>query len=908
MFSQKYLKEKLKTYVNGNGRVVIFAEEQEKTALEKILLETSAAGAFFHVQVISCKTYLLNLFHKNHLFSYQPLSKATALMAVKASLEMSGLHYFKGLTVDAGLLETLLSAYEMMADIDLDMPVKRSGISREKWDELILMYRQFQKVKKNELFDCEIDRMAIPYLEKDVTYVSFSHAPYTRSREMLLEACHAVLLDEAGEAELSTYEKALDASYHQLQSGVIADFPVNLYEVQFSHQEIDLVIAEIEKHLKAGWRYQDMVVYVPDTGMLESFIRRCPYPCRYTALQTNTYELAFLDHLWQYFNTPDAENRSQLADLARLEDAVFDGWLADFEKGTTTKRLTLLEEMVSPSLLEDAHQLPEDLSLADFVLFVPLLITTSSKEASDALDRIEICQYHSPQLARHFKEAFLCGLNEDIYPSKISDKGLILNEELQAYYPWGTPLDHQNEEEWALVKKILVSADHCTVSCHYGSLDGTDCLPSLLFNHLKDLKGIKKAPNYPLPFMAVQSDEILERLEASAYQPEALAEAFAGKLYLKKGKMQISPSELESFNQCPFKHFMNYGLKLYPKKSSLETRTRFGNLMHDLLDQCSVLFNHDFMHHLAALERKFQILPDEQATLDERLSQLVSWMIARENFNCEQAEDKYLLSQFQPQFLNTLKMLLYHVQEGKFDLTYHELPVALSSDNVTYVGRIDRADVYGDYLKILDYKSSGKQLDLALCIQGFNIQMLVYLEILSRQKHLKKGAALYFNTSPRKLEANGKMNLDGTCSDDFVKSYQMEGYLLEDDLHQVMYGLDQNFVESKICHIRYVKSRDEYSGKLLKEDQWEHLITLIFKRMHAIVDDCFYRGDIRIYPAGSQESALRMKVSPCRYCDYADVCLKDAFYHEEREIRQYTKEELDRLLEGGDLDEPSRSI
>ena len=85
------------------------------------------------------------------------------------------------------------------------------------------------------------------------------------------------------------------------------------------------------------------------------------------------------------------------------------------------------------------------------------------------------------------------------------------------------------------------------------------------------------------------------------------------------------------------------------------------------------------------------------------------------------------------------------------------------------------------------------------------------------------------------------------------------------------------------------------------------LIEGIFSHLHKLVDRCFMEGDISIAPAGSEKLNVQMKVSPCQYCDYQDVCLRDPFYHEHREIVLLEKEKLEEFLEGGRQDGESHS-
>ncbi|WP_228483142.1 PD-(D/E)XK nuclease family protein, partial [Pseudomonas aeruginosa] len=61
------------------------------------------------------------------------------------------------------------------------------------------------------------------------------------------------------------------------------------------------------------------------------------------------------------------------------------------------------------------------------------------------------------------------------------------------------------------------------------------------------------------------------------------------------------------------------------------------------------------------------------------------------------------------------------------------------------VGRIDRVDKAedesGTFLRIIDYKSSSKALDLTEVYYGLALQMLTYLDVVTSNAHtwMKKG-------------------------------------------------------------------------------------------------------------------------------------------------------------------------
>lgn len=832
--------EMFRKYMEGKKKTIIFVSSEQQTSVERKLLEIQPA--FFHIQVTTIQRYVMDLLKKHHLFEMQLLSKKTSLLALKESLAIDGLEYFKDVTLTEGLVNALLEAYEMIADFGVDN-LHEEG----KWKDLKRMYQRFCEVKGNEYFFSELLYKAKDLIEEDVCYVDVSYSDYSLALDTFLKQCHV----ETIELE------------NQLGS---QDF----YQVQFMHQEIELAISQISEGLKQGKHYSDFMVYLPNSDWMKDFILACPYPCKQQLETTNNRDTAFMDAFYIF-------DEEKMKVIAYLED----DWIEEMKKGSNVQRKALLEEVVSCPI----EDLPDELDFETYRLFIKILLTSSSMVEDEAYDCIHLCTYKTPMLFQNYAHVFCLGLNEDVYPSKISESALILNEEISEFYPEGTPLLRNATREWERMFDILKTSSHYTLTSHFGALDGAEALPSLLYKQLLGKKKEKKATfSYPQTI-----DEISATFDG---QTKALQEA---KAFYKKDA--ISPSEIETFNACPYKHFLSYGLKIRPKRRKLETRAKFGTLMHDMLDLSAPLFKEDFFHALEKIERKYGISKTEH--LDERLENLVLAFLDHYSIELETNEEIYLYRQFPKQFLNTLKILLYHIESGEFRMAFHEEKLSYEINGVKYMGRIDRADVYKNYVKILDYKSSNKSLDLALALEGFNVQMAMYLEMLTKNKGMDKGALLYFNTRQRKIDADGRMNIDGVDASDLEAAYQMEGWILEDSKHEVMYGIDHNFPESKIAHIRYVKSKDAYTGRLLNENQLNHFIDKMFNYLHGLVVRCFDEGDISIAPAGSDNLGTEMKVSPCQYCDYQDVCLRDPFYHEKRKVKEISKEELEIILEGG---------
>ena len=79
-------------------------------------------------------------------------------------------------------------------------------------------------------------------------------------------------------------------------------------------------------------------------------------------------------------------------------------------------------------------------------------------------------------------------------------------------------------------------------------------------------------------------------------------------------------------------------------------------------------------------------------------------------------------------------------------------PIEIILDNgkkIEITGKIDRVDVAksadGNYLRIIDYKSSARNVDLNEVYAGISIQLLTYLDAICEEKDFLPAGILYFN-------------------------------------------------------------------------------------------------------------------------------------------------------------------
>lgn len=618
--------------------------------------------------------------------------------------------------------------------------------------------------------------------------------------------------------------------------------------VQFKYQEYDYIIKHIHELVNQGVPYGKMGVYFSNAKEVVAFAHRCPFPINIELTLTQERDLDLM--------TACVEGRLEKKDLLNSLSPAAKAALADIND----------EE-------EDT-----------FRYLLPFYIPSQeTAQPLSNLNRIDVLTYQNPAFCKEYDHVFFANLAEDEFPSKIADQELLSNEELRLLYRGKSHLDTKNQKETALFNKLLTTTKHAFLICHTETLDGKPVLPSLLFKKYTqqatvEVFGFQPVPEVPL---LIQND----------LQPDTLSAKTIKRIYSD----HLSASQLETYNSCPFKHFIRYGLGLKPKVGILERKALYGSLMHHLLDVIS-----------EPLSQAFEV----EDSMDETLERLYEVNIQPliEKMDLHEVEDAYLLYEFKKKCLNVMKMILVQEEAGDFRLFGHEYALDQMVDGYRYIGSIDRAELYQDYIKIIDYKSTNKSLDLGLCLQGFNIQMLLYLELLSRQLDKRKGAVVYFNTTDPCLQAKVSMEKDQleariegeglTDASLYIKKRSFTSLMVDDQNHEVAYAMDHDYTQSNLYGTRYVKSTGELKGPLITKEGLDALLQGVFDHLNANIKQCFDEGNIAIQPAGSNEGAVHRKVNPCTYCDYQAVCMRDPFYHHMKEVKNVNKEELQERLGG----------
>lgn len=376
-----------------------------------------------------------------------------------------------------------------------------------------------------------------------------------------------------------------------------------------------------------------------------------------------------------------------------------------------------------------------------------------------------------------------------------------------------------------------------------------------------------KAYMKQLPAYAARTEAIARaasRAEISFSKPEVATELF-GK------NMMVSASRTETYYKCPFSYFCKYGLKIKSiKKADLDV-AQSGTVMHYCLEMILSQNDRDTLLHMTDEQLQTEIQKVIAQYTEEKMGSVGDQEV---RFN-------YLLRNLADAVLDVLKRLVAEFSVSEFIPVAFELSIAPDGEIAPYqlpladggslrvVGSVDRVDVMQkdgkSYLRVIDYKSGGKNFDLSEVFAGLNMQMLIYLYAICENGEGKfeqavPAGVLYLPAKsvedklPRGADPADIQNAK-------LLNSRMNGVVLHNT--DVILGMDST---ASGLFIPVSVRGESYTGRLLRPEEFTALKSKVDEKL-CDMGLLLHNGKIPVLPAveGSKNIA-------CTYCDYASIC------------------------------------
>lgn len=552
-----------------------------------------------------------------------------------------------------------------------------------------------------------------------------------------------------------------------------------------------------------------------------------------------------------------------------------------------------------------------------------------------AIDQVVVANLEKTRLA-DIKAAFIIGVNEGVLPAKLPDEGIFGDDDREVLLQEGLKLAPPSkqrllDENFFAYKAFTTPSELLHVSYPIANEEGKSLIPSTYIKRLADL-----FPDHPRHYYMADPAELpeLEQLEYTSGENTALS-YLAAQLQLKKRhypvydfwwdvydyymkhprwresarkvlsslfyenttkqlseqisqelygeEIEASVSRMELFNSCAFSHYIQHGLKLRDRQVFRLEAPDIGDLFHAALKHIAeTIMTENMSWASLTLEQVQRLAKDAVDTLAPKLQNEILLSSNRH---------QYIKQKLQNIIGRASMIMSDHAKASGFSPIGLELgfgkkgtlpPLSFTLKNGTkmeLMGRIDRVDKAEDpsgvYLRVLDYKSSEKELNLTEVYYGLALQMLTYLDIIISHspqlvgKQADPAGVLYFHVHNPMINATKMLSLD-EIEEEILKQFKMNGLLLADEnVIQMMDKTLDSGVSSQIISAGFKKDGSlTKASKVASRADFDSLRDFI-RNKYVETGNGIISGVVDIDPYKLKDRL------PCTFCSFKSVCQFD---------------------------------
>ncbi len=519
------------------------------------------------------------------------------------------------------------------------------------------------------------------------------------------------------------------------------------------------------------------------------------------------------------------------------------------------------------------------------------------------------------------KAVFVLGMNDGVFPSIQKQEGFLNDEDRKKLKNMGMELakgslENLYADNFAIYKALTIAQEKIFFSYPSSNMDGGALRPSTYITKLKKIfPQIEEKSDLIEPYFTFVNEnntfeELLHQLrkekdeekieeiwhsveeyfskkeewkqklegakQALNYQnePEIIKKENIEKLY--GNTLVTSVSKLERYRSCPFSYYLQYGLKLKPKEEYKIQPIDTGSFMHEVIDT--------FFIRLKEQDLKIKELKNEE--IEKIVEEIIEEKLGLEKYYLLTSSDKFkiLTIKLKRAVKKSMQYIIEGLKNSDFEVFATELefkkgkeyePITLTLEDgrkVEITGKIDRIDLAktedGNYIRIIDYKSSIKNIDLNQVEAGLQIQLLTYLDAACKIENMLPAGILYYGLVDHIYTRDKKVD-EEKIEQEIRKNFKMKGLILADV--NIIRKMDTSLTNgySTIVPVRITKNdkiTERYSSVATKE-QFEGLMKHTNRVIKEISKEIL-SGQIKIQPYYQKKTPN----TPCEYCEYKSIC------------------------------------
>ncbi|MCH1984308.1 helicase-exonuclease AddAB subunit AddB [Ruminococcus sp. OA3] len=394
-------------------------------------------------------------------------------------------------------------------------------------------------------------------------------------------------------------------------------------------------------------------------------------------------------------------------------------------------------------------------------------------------------------------------------------------------------------------------------------------------------------------------------VEAAFYEKPEDRIGRAAALSLYGRELKNSATRLETFAACAYAHFLQYGLKLSERVRYEFKAMDMGNVLHEALERFARLLKKE------GLSWKELSGEDAKRLLDASVNGLFE-----EYGNTilkSSARNHYMIRRCRRLLERSIWALQEQLKCGDFEPSRFEVSFAMQDEldaaqfqldeetRIKLQGRIDRVDTYESeddcYVKVIDYKTGNRSLDLTELYHGLSLQLVVYLnaamELEKKERPDKQihPAGIFYYQIKDPLITGEWQESKTLIEQDMLKELRMNGLANADP--EVLNRLDHTLggtgrKTSSVFPLSMNKDGScSKASSVIREEQFEALTSFVNDKIkelgRQIMDGV---AEANPYQIGQKNA--------CEYCAYRTACGFDERIrgYEYRRLPQFSDDEL----------------
>lgn len=517
------------------------------------------------------------------------------------------------------------------------------------------------------------------------------------------------------------------------------------------------------------------------------------------------------------------------------------------------------------------------------------------------------------------KAIFIIGLNDGEFPSVRKDEGFLNDADREVLKQNGIELakgtiDKLYEDSFNIYKAFTTAEEKLYLLYSSSDMQGKALRPSMLINKIKKIypmlqeqsdvierrsEILNKKTTYEeliVNLSKLKEQDSIEKLWYYIYDyyqknsewNEKLKQSLKGLEYtnipdkidqnnidrLYGNTLITSISKLERYRSCPFSYYLQYGLKIKPQEELKIQTLNTGTFIHEVIDE--------FFGTVREVGIKLEEITEEQ--LSEIINKIIDSKLGQNKNYIFTSTAKYraLVIRLKKIIKKALKYIIGTIVQSRFEVLGTEVefgekgkykPIRLTLEDgkrIEIIGKIDRIDTAqgedGKYLRIIDYKSSAKNIDLNEVYAGLQIQLLTYLDAACKEEDLMPAGVLYFSMLEQMIKSDKRLEQE-EIEEKIRSNFKMKGLILADV--KVVKLHDKNLQNGSSALVpAYIGKDGELSEKKTSgvtaeqfKDLQKYMYTIIKQISKEILG-----GNIDLKPY------YKDKKTPCKYCDYKSIC------------------------------------